>query len=311
MAGINQVFSLADDIARYAKACGKRSVLQTKPINPSQLRGLHLSSKAIGDTLNISKRQGAENLITLTKNEAIEILEKSKNIKSFNASNQTVNLEIQGIKTQGQFIGGGMSKSAYRAVINNEEICVLLPSSGWKESLNEAENVRKLKELGLVTNDYCKIVKVKANEMDIPALVTKPYDKHTFKIFDAKNPNNFLDDYIDINSVSEKDLPIIFSDLIKDINLLSKNHIALGDDCINLAFKDGKLRLFLSDLPYDDLIDLSFSSKKLQEKYLEQALDAFQALFSYKTYNNSPILQVMGDYIGNKKIVERLLKENI
>lgn len=307
MAGVNQIFNLADDVAKYVKSCGRSCVLQTKPINPNQLKGLHLSPKVIGDTINISKRQGVENLITLTKNEAIEILEKSKNIKSFNASNQTVNLEIQGIKTQGQFIGGGMSKSAYRTVINNEDVCVLLPSSGWKDALNEAENVRKLKELGLVTNDYCKIVKVKANGVDIPALITKPYDKHIFKIFDAKNPNNFLDDYIEISNVSEKDLPIIFSDLIKDINLLSKKHIVLGSDCINLAFKDGKLRLFLSDLPYDNLIDLSFSSKKLQEGYLVYALDAFQALFSYKTYNSSPILQAMGDYIGNKKIIESLL----
>ena len=35
MAGVNQVFSLADDVARYLKACGKSSVLQTKPVNPS------------------------------------------------------------------------------------------------------------------------------------------------------------------------------------------------------------------------------------------------------------------------------------
>ena len=41
MAGINQVFSLADDVARYVKACGKRSILETKPlqvkINPKDL----------------------------------------------------------------------------------------------------------------------------------------------------------------------------------------------------------------------------------------------------------------------------------
>ena len=41
MAGVNQVFSLADDVARYLKACGKRSILETKPlqakINPKEL----------------------------------------------------------------------------------------------------------------------------------------------------------------------------------------------------------------------------------------------------------------------------------
>ena len=33
MAGVSQVFSLADDVARYVKACGKRSILECKPIN--------------------------------------------------------------------------------------------------------------------------------------------------------------------------------------------------------------------------------------------------------------------------------------
>ena len=41
MAGVNQVFSLADDVARYVKACGKRSILECKPlqgkINPKGL----------------------------------------------------------------------------------------------------------------------------------------------------------------------------------------------------------------------------------------------------------------------------------
>lgn len=45
MAGVNQVFSLADDIARYVKACGKRSILETKPlqgkINPKELGYIH------------------------------------------------------------------------------------------------------------------------------------------------------------------------------------------------------------------------------------------------------------------------------
>ena len=32
MAGVNQIFSLADDVARYVKACGKRSFLECKPL---------------------------------------------------------------------------------------------------------------------------------------------------------------------------------------------------------------------------------------------------------------------------------------
>ena len=45
MAGVSQVFSLADDVARYVKACGKRSILECKPlqrkINPKDLGVIH------------------------------------------------------------------------------------------------------------------------------------------------------------------------------------------------------------------------------------------------------------------------------
>lgn len=53
MAGVNQVFSLADDVARYLKACGRSSVLQTKPVNPKQLKGLHFTPEIIGDTISV------------------------------------------------------------------------------------------------------------------------------------------------------------------------------------------------------------------------------------------------------------------
>ena len=56
MAGVNQVFSLADDVARYLKACEKSSVLQTKPVNPSQLKGLKLATSALEDTVTISHK---------------------------------------------------------------------------------------------------------------------------------------------------------------------------------------------------------------------------------------------------------------
>ena len=56
MAGLNSVLSLSDDLARYLKACGKSCVLQTKPVNPSQLNGLRFAPEAIGDTIKLSKQ---------------------------------------------------------------------------------------------------------------------------------------------------------------------------------------------------------------------------------------------------------------
>ena len=72
MAGVNQVISLADDVARYLKACGKSSVLQTKPVNPSQLKGLHFAPEAIGETICIKTKTNA------TKNILSNIIEYNK-----------------------------------------------------------------------------------------------------------------------------------------------------------------------------------------------------------------------------------------
>lgn len=57
MAPINQLLNksinLADDVAKYVKACGKTSVLQTKPVNPNQLKELRLATDMIGDTVSV------------------------------------------------------------------------------------------------------------------------------------------------------------------------------------------------------------------------------------------------------------------
>ena len=76
MARVNQIFSLVDEVARYVNACGKSNVLQTKPINPSQIKDLRFApekmenlstkflrirtpkeiiSNALGDNIKISK----------------------------------------------------------------------------------------------------------------------------------------------------------------------------------------------------------------------------------------------------------------
>ncbi len=50
MAGVNQVFSLADDVTRYVKACGKRSLLETKPLQGKvNIEGLKYQPKLYED----------------------------------------------------------------------------------------------------------------------------------------------------------------------------------------------------------------------------------------------------------------------
>ena len=57
MAGVNQVFSLADDVARYVKACGKRSLLETSPLKGKlNLNGLQLAQDLPQDSIKISEK---------------------------------------------------------------------------------------------------------------------------------------------------------------------------------------------------------------------------------------------------------------
>ncbi len=298
-------------VQKWCKAAGKGFSVETfqPALKKSDLIGLKYAPKLEGDVTHFStKFDSLQQLPIISKEEALEICSQWKGLKAFNHTRQNVELEISGKKYIGQFIGGGGTKSAYKVTINNEELCILLPSGDWGEALNEVANTKKIKELGLLTNDYCQIIKVKADGLTIPALVSKPYDKHSFVIFDKKNPNALLDKYIDVSQINEETLPSICSELVKDVKLLSKNNIALGYDSINLAFKDGKLRLYLNDLPYENLVDKSFSSEKLAQEYLCDALDAIQAMFSYKSLKLNPTLQKLADITDSKQIIDDLLK---
>lgn len=264
--------------------------------------------QALGDILEITKKSVSINeLPSISKEEALQMCKRG--LKAFNNRRPNVELDIAGTKYAAEFIGGGGSKSAYKVLIGGEEACVLLPAGAdWKDALNEATNVAQLKDLGVLTNDYCKIIEVKADGLTIPALITKPYNRHSFKIFDKKNPNDCLDDCFDVSKISEETLPNICSELVKDVRLLAKNNIALGCDSINLAIKEGKLRLYLNDLPYENLVDETFTSEALASEYLGNALDAFQALFSTKAFNSNQTLKNLGDFDYLTKISSDLLK---
>lgn len=302
--GIN----LAKEISSYIKTTGK-GLLQTRPKGTINIEGLRYIPENVGDVIKISRKApSVQELATLTREEGLKMLEGAKGVKSFNASRQNIELQINGNKYNGQFIGGGGSKSAYQVLINNEEACVLLPSGGWAGALYEPQNTMKLKEMGLLTNDYCKIIKANVDGIDIPALITKPYNKHSFKIFDGKNANDLLDNYINPSQINEGTLPDICSGLISDVKQLADNHIVLGSDSINLALKDGKLRLYLNDLPYEKLTDKTIPSKELAQRYLIDTLDVIQARFSWNAYESNPTLQKLGNYKFLKKFVNDLLK---
>ena len=242
---------------------------------------------------------------SITKEEAKKMLTFCR-IKPFSARDRQVALKINGQEVLGTWIEGGGSKCAYRVKLNGEEVCVLLPHANWGAAVNEPQNMLELKKLGLVTNDYCKIIPVEVNGTTIPALVSKPYDKHSFKIFDKKNPNDALEKYFDINKMSEENIEEIFTPLIKDIKTLIDNNIHLAYDSFNIALKDGKLRLYLNDLPYEKLVRKG-NNDELFKIYTDYTTEAVAASFSWSAARKNPFVNSLGSIAGTDKIYPKLL----
>ena len=84
MAGVNQVFSLADDVARYVKACGKTSVLQTKPIKVNQLKGLRFAQEKTEDlSTNFFKIKTPKEIISDALGENVKISKDWQDLGTF------------------------------------------------------------------------------------------------------------------------------------------------------------------------------------------------------------------------------------
>ncbi|MGN0030865.1 MAG: hypothetical protein ACI37Q_02795 [Candidatus Gastranaerophilaceae bacterium] len=68
--------TVAEQCARYVKACGKTSILQTKPINTIQLKGLKLAPDAISDTVKFTeiRKPSVEKLKELKKSQGLDDL---------------------------------------------------------------------------------------------------------------------------------------------------------------------------------------------------------------------------------------------
>ena len=284
-------FKITDYIAAYGK-----KLVETKPYIPKG--NLSYVSHPSGNGIALIR--------SIAKEEAKEILANSR-IRSFSARDRVVSMNINGQNVKGRWIEGGGSKCAYRVNLNEEEVCILLPHQNWSAALNEPQNTMIIKKLGLLTNDYCKIIPVEVDGVKIPALVAKPYDKHSFKIFDKKNPNDALDKYIDINTIKEENIEEIFEPLMKDIKTLIDNNIRLGYDSFNIALKDGKLRLYINDLPYENIVKKG-SKDDLLKLYVDYITDAVAASFSWDAMKKNHFIDSLTSLEGCDKIFPKLLE---
>lgn len=279
----------------YISKCGQR-LIETKP------HASHLSLKYVSPPQATS--------IGLSKSMTVEeakVLMKNTGLRTFSARDTQVAMKINNRDVVGYWLEGGGSKCAYRVNLDGEEVCILLPHNNWYAAMNEPKNTLILKNLGLVTNDYCKILPVEVDGKTIPALVSKPYDRHLFKIFDKKNPNDDLDKYFDIGKIREDNLEEVFGSLVKDVKTLVDNDIRLAYDSFNLALKDGKLRLYLNDLPYDNIIKNGNKKDKLR-LYMEYMLETVPASVNWLKIKNYPFADSLNSIEGQDKILPKLFE---
>ena len=87
MVGVNQVFSLADNVANHIRVYGKRSILEIKPLQGRiDIEGLRLSPKAIHDTVNLTLKNFEQALKELSS----QIFEKIYGVKPRSQENLTI-----------------------------------------------------------------------------------------------------------------------------------------------------------------------------------------------------------------------------
>lgn len=293
---------LAEEVSSLVKLSGKRSVLQTKPIGQVGKISLVNSSSHIPISMRSSMKY--EDAVKMTK-------EYKGN--GFSSANREVKMKIDGNDYTGRWLDGGGSKCAYNVKYNGEDICVLLPHKDWLNALREAQNTKILKNMGFLTNDYCKIVPVQIENEMLPALITKPYSKHSFKIFDKKNPTDDIDKYIDLDALNEGNAMKFMESLIEDCKKMAEHKLTLGGDSYNIALVNGKPRLYLNDLPYNLDEVLSYCKdmpyKDLLKDNLREAISALHASFSWDALDTNTFVKNLGKLRYQDELIQKILSE--
>jgi hypothetical protein len=232
----------------------------------------------------------------------------------FDCGVQSVNLLISGQSVTGKLLDGGGTKTAYEISRNGKKEVILLPNKirNWKKVLDEVENTKKIRAIGLLVNDSCEVEPIIVNGQTFPALKMKPYSEHDFTIFDSKNRSSStgnLDDTISIEGLTIDKIVPLFDHILKDIKTLIDHNLRLGSDCFNMAqSKDGTLRLFINDLgEIPENSGIIENKQRVMETYIKRAIDNFFSGFSDKAYYASKELEELGSSENTSILTERLL----
>ncbi|MBQ7764544.1 hypothetical protein IJ384_04150 [bacterium] len=264
------------------------SLLKNKEINPLEFKKRKRNLKNKYESIEKEKLRARTSLEQNSKlsNDILEELlldnSQAQNLlkrysgKFFSGTiDKKISINIQKDIVECTLVGFGGSKCAYKCKYKGNEYCILLPHKAWNNALNEHNNTLILKNLGLLVNDICEIIKIKINNEDFPAIITSLYDSHKYKIFDCKNKNYNLNDYYDLKNLNEDNIKYFFADILEDIKILIKNNIFLEQDSFNFAVKDNTMRLFFNDLPYAQLEKIKNNSNELKKTYISYVINNF------------------------------------
>ncbi len=169
------------------------------------------------------------------------------------------------------------------------------------------------RDAGLLTVDFLEIIPIKIEGKSFPALLAKPYDMHSFKIFDCKTFDDKLCRHLSSNELNEEIAMKYLIDIVPDVQKLVDNSFSVGSDSINLALtKDKKLRLFINDVGSRGDIskrnNFTQNEKKEHAKfYLKKAIDGFAFNFPLALNKKSYIYKLQN---GNaaEALMENLYK---
>ena len=203
--------------------------------------------------------------LSLAEAKALMTEENKKRYASVqNNMDNGVQLQINGQPVKTKRLNYGGTKMVYEIEFLGKKyaLAILGPTKhidSWIGVLNEPNNTALINKSGLVANNLSKIIKVKLRNCEFPALLMKPYSEHPFLIFDRKNPrsstgtldNFWSQSFKNPMAPTDSELKQVFSSVAQDIALAIKQRLNLREDSTNLCLKDGRLRLYVNDLPYE------------------------------------------------------------
>lgn len=222
-----------------------------------------------------------------------------------------------------ELICSGDTKTVFKININDKDFAIAIPSisfegDGWNTALMETKSTEQLRQLGLNTIPFHKIVLAKVYGVTVPAIVMPLFTEIGGHIADHKNASNlnsFVDDIIVKNQITGEMLPVkkipdedsflaILQHVIRDTGILVKNEITLGQDSINYQILDsGDVELFLFDLP--KTLKLNCTQDKLCHYYANciiicfyECIDNLNSLAFDITASNSKLTTALSTLIN-------------